>query len=99
MKYLKLYENFEDIEQICQKYRIKNYTINKDGSIDVYGEVDLTGKCSHKLPLKFNKIEEGFFCGKNSLISLEGCPKEVCGDFSCYNNNLTTLEYGPKIVK
>ena len=30
MKYLKLFESFEDIERICRKYNIKNYTINTD---------------------------------------------------------------------
>ena len=31
------------IEEICKKYRIKNYTINDDGSIDVDGYVYLHG--------------------------------------------------------
>ena len=35
MKHLKLFENFQDIDSICKKYRIKNYTINPDGSVDV----------------------------------------------------------------
>ena len=35
MRYLKLFESFEDIDEICRKYRIENYTINSDGSIDV----------------------------------------------------------------
>ncbi len=35
MKYLKLFESFEDIDEICKKYSIENYTINTDGSIDV----------------------------------------------------------------
>ena len=39
MKHLKLFENFEDIESICKKYNITNYTINVDGSIDVNGNV------------------------------------------------------------
>ncbi len=39
MKYLKLFESFEDIDKICKKYSIKNYTINTDGSIDVDGDM------------------------------------------------------------
>ena len=42
MKYLKLFESFEDIEKICREYWIRNYTINSDGSIDVDGNVDLS---------------------------------------------------------
>ena len=34
MKYLKLYKSFEDINEICRKYDIYNYTINPDGFID-----------------------------------------------------------------
>ena len=40
MKYIKVFENFKtekDIHNICNKYGIINYTINKDGSIDVDG--------------------------------------------------------------
>ena len=42
MKYLKLFESFEDIDEICKQYDIKKYTINPDGSIDVDGYVDLS---------------------------------------------------------
>jgi ERCC4-related helicase len=35
MRYLKRYENHEDIASICRKYDIENYKINDDGSIDV----------------------------------------------------------------
>ena len=53
MKYLKLFEAFEDINEICKKYNIKNYTINQDVSIDVNGYVDLYNIGLTKLPLKF----------------------------------------------
>ena len=45
MRHLRLYENFQsvnEIEEICKKYNIKNYTINADGSVDVDGKVDLS---------------------------------------------------------
>ena len=35
MKYLKLFENYEDIHSICEEYGIENYTINDDESIDL----------------------------------------------------------------
>ena len=46
-------ESYSDIKSICEKYRITNYTINSDGSIDVDGDVDLSEKRITKLPLKF----------------------------------------------
>ena len=99
MKYLKLFESFEDIEQICKKYRIKNYTINQDGSIDVDGNVWLYEKKLTELPLKFNKVNNDFYCDYNELESLEGSPKEVNGHFYCRNNKLISLKYAPKIIR
>ena len=99
MKYLRLFESFEDIDEICRKYEIRNYTINLDGSIDVNGTVYLWNKKLTKLPLKFNKINEYFDCSYNKLTSLEGSPKEVNSNFNCYYNRLTSFEYAPKIIR
>ena len=98
MKYLKLFENFEDIHKICKKYGIKNYTINDDGSIDVDGDVILHKEGLTKLPLNFNNISGYFNCSNNKLISLEGAPRLVGGYFDCSDNQLTTLEGGPQLV-
>lgn len=83
------------IDDICKEYNIKNYTINKDGSIDVFGPVNLRNKNLSKLPLKFGKVSGPFACDGNKLTSLEGSPKEVGSIFYCYNNYLTSLKGGP----
>ena len=75
MKYLKLFENFEDIHEICKICGIENYTINPDGSIDVDGNVNLYEMELTKLPLKFNNVSGYFNCSWNDLTTLEGCPK------------------------
>ena len=98
MKYLRLFESFENIDEICKKYRIENYTINSDGSIDVNGIVNLHNLGLEKLPIKFNKVNGYFYCN-NKLTSLEGSPVEVNGDFYCRNNYLTSFEYAPKIIR
>ena len=85
------------IKQICEKYRIKNYTINGD-TVDVNGDVDLLDISSTKLPLKFGIVTGYFDCENNNLTSLEGAPKKVGGYFSCYGNNLTSLEGAPKEI-
>ena len=41
MRYLKLFESFEEIDEICREYNISNYTINPDGSIDINKNVNL----------------------------------------------------------
>ena len=53
MKYLKLFESFNDIDSICKRYGIENYTINEDGSIDVDGNVSLSSQGLTELPLRF----------------------------------------------
>jgi len=103
MKYLKkwrLFENHDDIHEVCKKYGIENYTINGDGTIDGDGEkmVNLSYKGLIKLPLDFNKVGGSFYCHNNNLTSLEGAPKEVGGYFYCRYNKLTSLEGAPQSV-
>jgi len=98
MKFIKLYESFEDIDSICIKYGIQNYTINSDGKVDVDGLVTFYGCNLTKLPLKFGDVTGNFHCGANNLKSLEGCPQSVGGYFYCNHNKLTTLEGCPKSI-
>jgi hypothetical protein len=86
------------ISLICEKYKITNYTINDDGSIDVDGDVNLSYKGLTELPLTFNKVSGYFSCSNNRLTSLKGSPKWVGSDFYCYNNDLTSLKGSPKWV-
>lgn len=53
--------NKEDIDTICKKFGIKNYTINEDSTIDVDGNVDLRNKGLTKIPLKFGKVSGKFY--------------------------------------
>ena len=101
MRYLKLFESFENIDKICKQYNIENYTINTDGTIDVNGEVgvNLDYLRLKKLPLKFNKVNGWFDCSNNELITLEGSPVEVNGSFYFNSNKLTSFEYVPKIIR
>ena len=87
-----------DIDLICKKYGIENYTINEDGTVDVDGDVSLYDKGLTELPLKFGKVSGNFYCYYNKLTSLEGAPLEVGGYFSCRNNQLLSLEGSPNKV-
>jgi len=86
------------IEEICEKYKIENYTINLDGSIDVDGRVWLSNKGLTELPLTFNKVTGLFGCIDNQLTTLKGSPLWVGGDFTCSNNELNSLEFSPDYV-
>jgi len=104
MENIKLYESFrteQEIKDLCSKYRIRNYQIRDDGSIDVDGDVDLHGRLGDlkKLPLTFNEVGGYFDSINNNLTTLERCPKKVGTWFRCYNNKLSSLEHSPKIVK
>ena len=74
MKWIKIFEDFEDIDGICKKYGIQDYTINSEGKVDVDGDVDFGNHQLYNIPLKFGKVYGGFYCGNNKLTSLEGCP-------------------------
>ena len=93
-----LKESLEDIDSICKKYGIENYTI-KDGLVNVDGYVDLSFKKLTKLPLKFGEVSGDFNCSRNQLTSLEGAPSRVGGNFDCSQNQLTSLEGAPSRVE
>jgi hypothetical protein len=102
MKHLRKYKIFEsntEIDKICRKYNIKNYTINSDNSVDVDNGVYLWGKKLTSIPLNFNTVNGYFNCGYNYLTSLKGCPVKVGSWFSCYHNNLTSLQYSPQYME
>ena len=97
------YKNFikeskEDIDSICKKFDIENYTINEDSTVDVDGNVDLYDKRLTKLPLKFGKVSGNFSCSFNQLKSLEGAPLSVGGGFNCRFNQLKSLSGAPLSV-
>ena len=92
-----LKESNEDIDSICKKWGIKNYTV-KDGLVYVDGSVDLSLRGLTKLPLKFGEVSGYFDCSENQLTSLEGAPSRVAGHFICSYNKLTSLEGAPSRV-
>jgi len=89
---------FIDIDSICKKCGIKNYTINSDGTVDVDGNVNFFNLQLTKLPLKFGKVNGNFTCSSNKLTLLEGCPQSVGGSFDCCFNELISLEGCPQSV-
>lgn len=85
------------IDQICQKYGIKNYTICADGSIDVDGDVYLSNKRFDYFPIQFNYVMGSFTSEYNKLKSLKGAPRYVKGRFCC-SNNISSLEHLPEFM-
>ncbi|MCK9475607.1 MAG: hypothetical protein M0R46_06805 [Candidatus Muirbacterium halophilum] len=101
MKYIRTFNestNTSEIEAICEKYYIKNYIINEDGSIDVNGNVNLKRNNLRVLPLKIRNVNGNFNCAYNKLTNLNGYPQHVDEGFSCDNNQLTNLISAPQYV-
>jgi hypothetical protein len=86
------------VTQICDKHKIKNWTLNKEGRVDVDGFVNLDDIGLTRLPIRFGKVSGTFDCVNNQLTTLEGAPQEVGRNFYCHNNYLTTLEGAPQEV-
>ena len=91
-------ELLEWVTLICDKYRIKNWTLNREGLVDVDGSVELDNIKLTRLPLRFGWVSGSFYCDNNQLTTLEGAPKKVGRDFYCHNNYLTSLEGSPQMV-
>jgi len=88
----------KQIKDWLDQYSIYNYTINKDLTVDVDGDVNLSYENLTEIPVQFGIVGGYFYCYNNQLTSLQGCPKEIGGYFVCSNNQLTSLEHCPKEV-
>jgi hypothetical protein len=86
----------EEIKQWLDKYKIENYIINDDLTVDVDGYVNLRYKNLTNIPIKFNVIMGYYSCAVNQLTNLQGAPKEIGGYFTCSYNQLTSLQFAPK---
>ena len=86
------------IKNFCKKHCIRNYTIRKDGSVDVANSVDLTFLDLEELPFKFNNILGAFDVSGNRLKNFNNCPKVVGGFFGIDSNQLTSLKGCPEHI-
>lgn len=76
------------------------YGFNKDGEVDVYGDVTLTADdlVNDEIPFSFGKVEGSFDCSALALETLRNAPYWVGGDFDCSENMLEDLEFCPSHV-
>ena len=97
-----MYNTRKEIEEWLINIGIDDYVINKDLTVDVNGNVDISSDITNvnllAIPIQFNTIEGDFNCDYNILTSLKGCPKIVNGNFYCHYNKLTSLEGCPEII-
>ena len=78
------------IKKFLQKHEIKNYTIRKNGIIDVDGDVKIIATSLKSIPYQFGIIKGFFDCSYNKLTTLKGCDKVISLE---KNNTIKTLAY------
>ena len=96
-----------EIHKFCDKYKIKNYTINKDMTVDVDGDVNLSyyntpidyDNLVFYTPINFNEVIGDFICYNSKFISFKGCPKKVEGNFVFSQNHVRSFKYFPMEIK
>lgn len=98
-KYMELEENLMcDIVELLEQLGITNYKIQNDGSVDVYGDVDLKKKDLTEIPIRFGFVLGDFDISRNNLTSLKNSPVAVKSSFNCMHNELESLEYSPVYI-
>jgi len=89
MKYLKLFEGYQsesEVAEICEKYRIENWSLVEFGTVS--GSFNCSSNQLTSLEGCPNRVGRNFHCSLNKLTSLVGCPKYVSGNFWCGSNNI-----------
>jgi hypothetical protein len=86
------------VEQWLANYRITNYIINKDLTVDVDGNVAIAVCQLQEIPVKFGKVTGMFDCSNNILTTLKNCPDYTGSTFVCLSNKLTSLQGCPSYV-
>lgn len=93
------YDEKEALGEILkEKYKITDYKIHDDFTVDVHGSVNFSWLALTSIPFNFGIVYGDFDCRYNRLEDLKGAPKEVKGNFYCFRNNLTSLLGSPEIV-
>jgi hypothetical protein len=88
----------QEIRNWLDKMKITRYTIHEDLTVDVEGNVNLSGKEIIRLPVQFGVIDGAFVISGNGLTTLKGCPHTILGNFWCNTNRLKNLQFGPTTV-
>ena len=98
-----------ELQPVEERFIQAGFKKNANGEFDIDGDFYLSDYSylivDGKLGVKFGKVRGNFVCGfpeykstVKSLISLDGCPKEVGGSFDCSYCSMRNLEGCPEKV-
>lgn len=87
------------LNAIAKKYKLKydsdNDCYNSDTTVFLEDDMVANGK----IIINFGTVGGDFNCSMTQITSLEGCPREIGGDFNAENcKKLITLKGAPKVV-
>jgi len=88
----------KDIQEWLDKYKVVNYTINDDLTVDVDDDLHLAECGLTDLPIQFGKVQGTAYFGMNQLTSFKGMPNSIKGHLNCENNLITNFEHCPKFI-
>lgn len=80
------------LESFWRKIRELDFSITDDGKIDLVYGFTWTETSITNLPIYFNVVGHSFEISHNKLTSLDGCPKEVGGDYWVGKHNIKFSE-------
>lgn len=87
----------DNIITFMDEYNIDNYIINDDMTVDINGDIDISGNDIIDFPFKFNRVIGDFDCSNNLLTSLKNIPNYISGSCYLFENNLTSIDFMPEI--
>ena len=87
-----------DLVATLTQLGINSYKIQKDGSVDVDGDVNLKKKGLSEIPVKFGIVTGDFDISRYKLTSLKNSPEIVKSSFNCMHNELESLEHSPAYI-
>jgi hypothetical protein len=91
-----------DLEKWITKLGLKNYKIRDDKRVDVNGDVKIESAHVDRrfmlLPIKFGEVTGNFIASGCGIANLAGMPEKVGKNFDISQNQITSLEDGPKHV-
>jgi hypothetical protein len=88
------------IKKWLLNYKITNYKINSDLTIDVHDQLNLNKYKFTELPeyINFNYVFGDFHAAETKLITMRGFPKKIGGYFQTSHNNFKNLDYLPQKI-
>lgn len=79
-------------KHFCKIHLIKSWVTNKDGRIDVIGDVNLRYVGNQHISVEFGHVSGDFNCSFTSVYTIFGFPLSLGGKFMCLYTSIAQTE-------